>query len=185
MIPGRPAGTCPINMENLMRRKQNAQIRSVWRSKRRAQERLWCRLPLRRNHGRLAGKSPPSWDPAPGLRGEAPEWTGGPRDQLQARGLDLQVRGAPVPGKPRRMAPHWQKVGRALGVELQPPRVRASPNLAPLQPVVPQQLNRQPISSRGQRGDPPHPPPPQNFLLKGYPQALAPPHWEVTRTMEA
>lgn len=168
-----------------MRGKQNAQVRSVWRGKRRAQERLRCRQPLWRNHGRLPGKSPQSWDPAPGLREEAPEQTGGPRDQLRAQGPDLQVRGAPDPGKPRRMAPRWEKVGRVLGVELQPPRVRASPNLAPLQSVGPQQLNQQPISSRDQRGDPPHPLPPQNFLLKGYPQALAPPHWEVTRTMEA
>lgn len=65
-------------------------------------------------------KSPPSWDPTPGSWGGAPEWIRGPRGQLQARGLGLQVREALEPGKPRLRAPQWEKVDTGLGVDLPP-----------------------------------------------------------------
>lgn len=79
------------------------------------------------NVGSSYRKSPPSWGPVPGSRGEASDWTRGPRDWLYlwGQGQDFQDRGAPGPGKPRVMAPRRERMDRALGLDLQQERGRA------------------------------------------------------------
>lgn len=65
-------------------------------------------------------KSPPSWGPAPGNKGKAPEWIR-PQDHLhlQAHWLSVQYWGARGPGKPRVMVLCWGKANRTLQVDVQ------------------------------------------------------------------
>lgn len=110
-LPGRLSRKCMINVkQDTEGWRVNIQVKMLMKVLERL---LW------RDQGILLGKSPPSWGPMPGSREEAPEWRRGPRGRLHLRGqgLDLQDRGAPGPG--RVMAPCWERVDRAPGVDLQ------------------------------------------------------------------